>query len=121
MDVWGLSHWYIDALIDYDNSDEAWRFTRFYGHPETNEREETWTLLKSLKHNNQIPWFCIRDFNEITTSSEKAGGNIRQVRQVDRFHRVIHNCAFQDLGFVGPPFMWSKNNGGEGQIRVRLD
>ena len=23
VDVWGLSHWYIDALIDYDNSDEV--------------------------------------------------------------------------------------------------
>ena len=94
MDVWGLSHWYINALIDYDNSDGVWRFTRFYGHPETNKREETWTLLKSLKHNNQIPWLCIGDFNEITSSFEKAGGNIRQARQMDRFHRVIHHYAF---------------------------
>ena len=121
MDVWGLSLWYIDALIDYDNSDEVWRFTRFYGHLETNKREETWTLLESLKHNNQIPWFCIGDFNEITSSSDKAGGSIRQARQMDRFRRVIHHCAFQDLGFVGSPFTWLKNNGEEGRIRVRLD
>ena len=77
--------------------------------------------LESLKHNNQIPWLCIRDFNEITSSSEKAGGNIRQATQMNRFHKVIHHCAFHDLGFVGPPFMWSKNNGVEGRIRVRLD
>ena len=37
-DVWGLSHWYIDAIIDYDNSDEVWRFTRFYGHLETKKK-----------------------------------------------------------------------------------
>ncbi|KAL4599444.1 hypothetical protein ACB092_11G127700 [Castanea dentata] len=67
-----------------------------------NKREETWTLLESLKHNNQIPWLCIGDFNEITSSSEKAGGNIRQARQMDKFRRVIHHCVFQDLGFVGP-------------------
>ena len=121
MDVWGLSHWYIDALIDYDNSDEVWRFTGFYGHPETNKREEIWTLLESLKHSNQIPWLCIGDFNEITSSLEKVGDNIRSARQMDRFHRVIHHYAFYDLGFVGPPFMWSKNNGEEGRIRVRLD
>ena len=101
MDVWGLSHWYINALIDYDNNDGVWRFTRFYGHPETNKREETWTLLESLKHNNQIPWFCIGDFNEIT-SSENAGGNIRHAKQMDRFCRVIQHFAFLDLGFVGP-------------------
>ena len=121
MYVWGLSHWYIDALIDYGNSDEVWRFTRFYGHPETNKREETWTLLESLKHNNQIPWLCIGDFNEITSSSKKADNNIRQGRRMDRFCMVIYHCAFPDLGFVGPPFTWSKNNGNEEQIRDRLD
>ena len=45
MDVWGLSHWYIDALIDYDNSDEVWRFIGFYNHPKTIKREEIWTLF----------------------------------------------------------------------------
>ena len=90
MDVWGLSHWYIDALIDYDNSDEVWRFKRFFGHLETNKREETWTLLRSLKHNNQIPWLWIGDFNVITSSFEKASGNIRQARQMDRFRKVMH-------------------------------
>ena len=34
---------------------------------------------------------------------------------------VIHHCAFQDLGFVGAPFTWSKNIGEEGWNRVRLD
>lgn len=84
----------------------------------TNKRKETWTLLESLKHNNQIPWLCIVDFNEITSCSEKARVNIRQARQMDRFLRVIHHCAFQDLGFVGSHFIWSKNNREEGRIRV---
>ena len=121
MDVLGLSHWYIDALINYDNSDEVWRFIGFYGHPKTNKREETWTLHESCKHNNQIHWLCIADFNMITSNSKKVGGNIRPARHMDRFHRVIHHCAFQDLGFVRPLFTWSKNNGEEGRIRVRLD
>ena len=43
MVVRGLLHWYLVALIDYDNCGEAWRFTGFYGHPETNKSEETWT------------------------------------------------------------------------------
>ena len=43
VDVRGLLHWYLVALSDYDNCDEAWRFTGFYGNPETNKCEETWT------------------------------------------------------------------------------
>ena len=73
-------------------------------------------LYLSLKHSNQISWLCIRDYNEITSSFEKAGGNIILARQMDRFRRVIHHCAFQDLGFVGLPFRWSKNNDEEGRI-----
>ena len=64
---------------------------------------------------------CIGDFNEITGRDEKVGGNPRPARQMDRFRGVIHLCAFHDLGFVGSPFTWSKINGEEGRIRVRLD
>ena len=103
MDFWGLSHWYIDALIDYDNGDEVWRFTRFYGHPETNKREETWILLESLKHKNQIPWLCIGDFNEITISFEKVGGNIRRAGQMDRFHRGSYITVLSRIwALLGP-------------------
>ena len=102
MDVWGLSHWYIDALIDYDNNEEVWRFTRFYGHLETNKREETWTLLESLKHNNQIPCLCVGDFNEITSSFENAGGNIRQARQMDRFRRSYITVLSKIWALSGP-------------------
>lgn len=34
---------------------------------------------------------------------------------------MINLCTFHGLGFVGSPFTWSKNNGVEGRIRVRLD
>ena len=72
-------------------------------------------------HNYQIPWLCVGDFNEITSSSENAGGNVRRARQIVRFCWVIHHYAFLDRGFVGPPFIWSKNNGGDGWIKVRFD
>uniref|UniRef100_A0A7N2LFD6 Uncharacterized protein n=1 Tax=Quercus lobata TaxID=97700 RepID=A0A7N2LFD6_QUELO len=41
VEVKGLSRWYIDACIDYDNRGEIWWLTGFYGHPDTNRREET--------------------------------------------------------------------------------
>lgn len=40
---------------------------------------------------------------------------------MDWFKRVINLCAFHDWGFMGSPFTWSKNNGVEGKIHVRLD
>ena len=40
---------------------------------------------------------------------------------VMRYGGLQDFMVIQDLGFVGPPFTWSKNNGEEGWIRVRVD
>ena len=121
MEVRRHSRWYIDDYIDYDDVGEVWRLIGFYGLPDTSKREETWSILESFGIHNQHPWLCIGDFNEITNSNEKKGGNPRLTRQMDRFRTVINLCAFHDLGFVGSPFTSSKNNGEEGRIWVRLD
>ena len=63
--VIGSSKYYIDATID-KNSEDEWRFTSFYGEPETARRGEAWEQLKYLNSQTNIPWFCVGDFNEIT-------------------------------------------------------
>ncbi|KAL0001342.1 hypothetical protein SO802_015123 [Lithocarpus litseifolius] len=42
--VTGFSKNYIDAIIN-KNKENEWRFTRFYGEPETQKRFELWDLL----------------------------------------------------------------------------
>lgn len=78
----GLSRWYIDAYIDYDKAEEKWR--------DTSKREETWLMLESFGQNNQLPWLCTSDFNEIISGLEKTGENPRLARQMDWFRRVIN-------------------------------
>nr|POE92969.1 hypothetical protein CFP56_48115 [Quercus suber] len=99
----------------------TWRLTGFYGHPDTNKREETWTLLESLGRSNTLPWLCLGDYNEILSQTEKAGGRLRPARQMDRFRMAISHCGFLDLGYRGSPFTWSRNHPTEGRIRIRLD
>lgn len=67
---------HIDVIVN-KNSGESWRFTRFYGEPETHKRQESWDLLRRLHGQNSLPWLCARDFNEIIKQSEKLGGRIR--------------------------------------------
>ena len=100
VEVRRLSQWYIDAYIDYDNMGEVWRLTSLYDQPDTSKREETWSILESFETHNQHPWLCIGDFNKITSSNEKKGGNPRLARQMDRSRMVINLCAFHDLSFV---------------------
>ena len=56
---------YIDFVI-IKGKENAWRFTGFYGEPDTIKRHEAWSKLRALKNLGSLPWLCAGDFNEIT-------------------------------------------------------
>ena len=56
------SKYYIETWIEKD-SPNKWRFTGFYGEPDTSRRSEAWDSLRSLNHHLDIPWLCAGDFN----------------------------------------------------------
>ena len=112
--------YYIDAIIN-KNGDNEWRFTGFYGEPDSSRRNEAWAKLRSLNSSQNIPWLCAGDFNEITRQEEKIGGAFRSFNQMQRFRDVIDECGLMDLGFVGPSYTWSKHFDSGQSIWERLD
>ena len=95
---------------------KKWRFTSFYGHPETRKREESWKLMERLSHRSNLPWVCMGDFNEIMHAKEKEGGGVRPVRQMRAFCEAINKCQLRDLGYVGSDFTWSRRLGSRGWV-----
>ena len=81
LEVIDSSQYYIDTWIDR-GSEHEWRFTVFYGEPDTSKRIEAWDSLRALNCHPQTPWLCAGDFNELTRQEEKLGGAIRQHRQM---------------------------------------
>ena len=71
-----FSKYHIDSIIN-KCGDKAWRFTGFYGKPDTRNRHEAWACIKNLKSRGSAPWICAGDFNEITNQSEKLRGRVR--------------------------------------------
>ena len=65
---------HIDCIIG-KGSEGAWRFTGFYGEPNTQKRHESWDFLWQLNSQNSLPWLCLGDFNVILRGAEKKGGN----------------------------------------------
>ena len=65
---------HIDAIIKRNIEDE-WRFTGFYGEPNTQRRIESWDLLWNLNRKFNIPWLCAGDFNELIRGDKKLGGS----------------------------------------------
>jgi hypothetical protein len=65
-----MSKYHIDTEIT-EADGFVWRFTGIYGDP--HEKENTWRLLRTLKHQSDKPWLCAGDFNEILYAWEKEG------------------------------------------------
>ena len=104
LEIENYSNFHIDAIITEPENGFSWRYTGFYGYPETHLREESWKLISFLNSQYCLSWFCCGDFNEILSMNEKAGGAQRSQRQIEGFRQVVNNCCFQDLGYCGPDF-----------------
>lgn len=71
--------------------------TNFYGHPEASKREGSWNLLPNLIHSSNTPWFCFRDFNEITSQSERWGVGFRPQEQTTRFQEELNYYELSNI------------------------
>ncbi|XP_075663039.1 uncharacterized protein LOC142632542 [Castanea sativa] len=98
LSVEGFDKNHIDTILN-KNKENEWRFTGFYGEPDTQKRIESWDLLRSLNHKFRVPWLCAGDFNELVRSEEKLGGNRRSHNQMQLFQDAINACGFIDLGY----------------------
>ena len=108
LDVQRYSKYHIDAKIN-QNTNGEWRFTRFYGEPDTSCGHEAWDRLRRLKNRGSSTWICAGDFNEITRQSEKIGGRIQSHNQMQPFREVLDECRLIDLGFARSMFTWQKH------------
>ena len=54
VDIKSYSNHYIDAVIHSENG-SYWRGTEIYGHPEVEQKQHTWTLLRRLASLSSLP------------------------------------------------------------------
>lgn len=115
------SNLHINMVVCEGKRAQPWRATGFYGHPNAGMRFTSWSLLKSLKKQCDLPWVVFGDFNEIVQFDKKLGWLDRYARQMEGFRECLTNCGFVDLGFVGQCYTWCDGRIGEQRTLVRLD
>ena len=120
VEVKSFSKHHIDAIVNFENG-SFWRCTGVYGHPEAEQKHNTWTLLRRLASLSPLPWLCFGDFNEILLLNEKTGRNNRCVSAVNNFRAAVRDCGLSDLGCIGRPFTWSNRTFGPHLVEERLD
>lgn len=69
--------------------------------PETEKRYISWQLLDTLNAQCDMLWIVFGDFNKIVHPSEKSGGQVRDVKQMEGFRNCLGRCGLMDMGFVG--------------------
>ena len=107
---------HIDATITMDDG-VHWRFTGLYGHPETENKKQTGRLLKSLFVDEEELWLCGGDLNLMLWSSEKQGGRDFDFEEAEILREAMDFCRLEDLQFVGHPYTWTNNQGGEKNLQ----
>ncbi|KAL3514833.1 hypothetical protein ACH5RR_027550 [Cinchona calisaya] len=82
---------FIDASVQHDGNSHRWRFTGYYGEPDTAKRKESWKNLTALASKSCRPWICMGDFNEVLEGNEKfvRGGALARAR-LDRACLDVH-------------------------------
>lgn len=112
---------HIDAIIASTQGLPEWRFTGLYGWTEEQEKFLTWQLLRDLNTDFNLPWLCMGDMNEITSSAEKECGIPRAPHKMIAFRSTLEVCDLRDLGFSGNQFTWTNAQCGISSIQERLD
>ncbi|CAL5334717.1 unnamed protein product [Camellia sinensis] len=111
----------IRGIITPLDKSTVWAASFVYAPPQQSLRKAFWSLFKKVASKSHYPWLCIGDFNEIGAQSEKYGGAHCRLSQLQAFQELLSDCGLMDLEFKGPPYPWSNNQVGAGNIHERLD
>ncbi|OMP02012.1 reverse transcriptase [Corchorus capsularis] len=79
------SFWHIDVSI---GSSDKWRFTGFYRQPDTSRRHESWSLLRSLSH---------EEF-EVAIKKAWPDGDVDIVKKIKACGTVLEDCNQTTFG-----------------------
>ncbi|XP_062017671.1 uncharacterized protein LOC133734024 [Rosa rugosa] len=120
VDIQSFSDSHIDVVVGEPSDPKRWRFTGFYGQPRPENRHLSWALLKTLSLHGNLPWVVGGDLNEITSTDDKEGGVVRNIRQMMGLRDALDFGLLSDIKFLGPRYTWQGIRGGH-LIKIRLD
>jgi hypothetical protein len=121
LEIQNYTRWHINVVVKLQDGRSSWKFTGFYGHPNSAKRKESWELLNHLKLYYPQAWLFAGDFNEITHQYEKYGGVLRREGQMEEFRTVLEDCNLCELSFEGPKYTWTNGKEDRDFTEERLD
>ncbi|KAJ6717499.1 hypothetical protein OIU79_005643 [Salix purpurea] len=98
------------------------RVTFVYGMNSPVDRRALWSYLSSQKMvNNTISWTILGDFNAITNSRDRSGGDHHWYSHMDEYPSCITQAELNQIPPSGMHFTWDNGQHGENSILKKLD
>lgn len=83
------------------NGVDRWYACGIYGWAERSQKHKTWDLMCIVRNACKGPCLFFGDFNEILSTSEKMGDNVRCENDMVAFRNCMDAYELRDLGFRG--------------------
>ncbi|KAL6144500.1 hypothetical protein ACLB2K_055192 [Fragaria x ananassa] len=100
----------------------AARVSWLYGPSRDIEKEVFWNNISDMGCDQDMPWICVGDLNEVLWPHEKLGGNAWVSNQGRFLRNFMNSNELSDLGFKGQKFTWKSHwETDDGHIYERLD
>ncbi|XP_059454900.1 uncharacterized protein LOC132185097 [Corylus avellana] len=109
LEIQNFSIRHINSIVKQEGSNNSWKLTSFYGHPDWTKRHESWALLRHLQNFSPELWLVIGDFNEIVSQAKKFGTVLTREGQMAAFREALQDCSLADLGYRGSLFTWTNS------------
>lgn len=120
LELRNFSKYHIDLEVKEEGK-YPWRLTCWYGEANRSLRYKTWEMMRFLNADCDLPWLCIRDFNEVLRREEQFGPNQRDMAQINLFREAVDVCQLCDLGYKGLDWTFERRIQNGEFCRVRLD
>ncbi|KAI5336490.1 hypothetical protein L3X38_015758 [Prunus dulcis] len=111
----------IDTIVTNASDSSLARVSWVYGPPHYRDKARFWDSLDRFSWNNNTPWLCTGDFNELLWQHEKSGGNPILHSTPRCLQRFMDSNSLLDLGYIGQRFTWQNNHVDGSFIQERID
>ncbi|KAM6580301.1 hypothetical protein CsatA_004075 [Cannabis sativa] len=108
---------HIDLVVNIPGM-ASWRLSGLYGEPNRHLRHRTWTLLRTMATESNLPWCIIGDFNNILSNEDKKGGRPYPSSLLWGFQATIQDCNLIDLELKGYPYTWERSIGTANAVEI---
>lgn len=107
------------GVYDVNGNFQNW-MTAIYAMNQLDQRRKLWEDLEHIHNSQQGPWFLMGDFNNVTKSMDRVGGNLVTEREYVDLRNLMDHAGLFEKDSTGEYFTWT-NKHSIGTIYSKID